>query len=152
MDGLRQWALCLIISAAAVAFVTIITPRGSTDKTVRSVAGIFVVSAIFTPLADISFDFTAVNAAEYADVQSNDLSDSVLDACRNAAEDAILSVADERGVTVEKIFMDAYIDADNCIIIQSVTVAVSTDNTKKTDELEAVFSNLLGVPVKVNAE
>lgn len=152
MDGLRQWALCLIISAAAVAFVTIITPRGSTDKTVRAVAGIFVVSAIFTPLADISLDFTAANAAEYADAQNGDLSDSVLDACRSAAEEAILSVADERGVTVEKIFTDAYIDADSCIIIQSVTVAVSTDNAGKTDELEAVFSNLLGVPVEVNAE
>lgn len=150
MDTLRQWALCLIISAAAVAFVTIITPRGSTDKTVRAVAGIFVVSAIFTPLADMSFDFTAVNtAAEYADVQSNDLSDSVLDACRNAAEDAILSAATEQGVTVEEIFIDADIDADNCIIIQSVTVAVSAGNA---DELEAVFGNALGVPVKVEIE
>ncbi len=152
MDGLRQWALCLIISAAAVAFVTIITPRGSTDKTVRAVAGIFVVSAIFTPLADMSFDFVAVNAAEYADVQNNDLSDSVLDACRNAAENAILSVADEKGVTVEKVCTDAYIDAGNCIIIQSVTVTVSTDNAEKAEELEAVFGNALGVPVEVNAE
>lgn len=152
MDGLRQWALCLIISAAAVAFVTIITPRGSTDKTVRAVAGIFVVSAIFTPLADMSLDFSAVNATEDAVVQSNDLSDSVLDACRNAAEDAILSAAKEQKITVENIYTEAYIDTDNCIIIQSVTVDISADSAGKADELEAVFSNLLGVPVKVNAE
>lgn len=142
--------MCLIISAAAVAFVTIITPRGSTDKTVRAVAGIFVVSAIFTPFADISLDFSAADtAAEYADVQVDDLSDSVLDACRRAAEDAVVSAANERGITVKEICIDTDINADNCIIIHSVTVAVDAGNEA---ELEAVFGNALGVPVKVNAE
>ena len=130
-----------------MALVTIITPRGSTDKTVRAVAGIFVVSAVFAPFADISFDLNEVSATvEYADIQSNDLSDSVLDACRNAAENAVVSEAEQRGITVNEICIDADINTDGCIIIHSVTVDTNGGNA---DELESVFSNVLGVPVKV---
>ena len=139
--------MCLVISAAAVAFVTIITPRGSTDKTVRAVAGIFVVSAVFAPFADMSFDFNEIiTAAEYADLQSNELTDSVLDACRNAAENAILSEAEQRGITVNEICIDADINADGCIIIHSVTVKTNGGNA---DELKEAFGNILGVPVEV---
>ncbi len=152
MDGLRQWALCLIVSAAAVTLAVVITPRGSTDKTVRAVAGIFVVSAIFTPLADMSFDFAAVSATEYADVQSDDLNDSLLDACRNAAENAILSSAAEQGITVEEICISADINSDGCIIIHGVSVRISSSDAGVIKRLSEIFGNAVGVPVEVNAE
>ncbi len=98
----------------------------------------------------MSLDFSAVNTvAEYAVVQTDELSVSVLDACKNAAENAIISAANERGVTVKEICIDADVNADNCIIIHRVTATVSAGDAA---ELEAVFSNVLGVPVKVNAE
>lgn len=153
MDGLKQWALCLIISAAAVTLVTVISPSGSTDKTVRAVAGIFVVSAIFTPVADISFDFSSMSAmAEYDVEQSDNLSDSVLEACKIAAENAILSAADKRGATVKEICINADIDTDSCIIIHGITVKVGAENTDKKSELSLAFANAAGVPVEVIAE
>ena len=43
LEVLRQWALSLIIASAAGTFAMVLSPRGSMDKTVRVVVGIFVV-------------------------------------------------------------------------------------------------------------
>ncbi len=152
MDGLRQWALCLVISAAAVALVTIITPRGSTDKTVRAVAGIFMVSAIFTPVADITFDFALSDSQAYAQVGADALADSMVESCRSAAENAILSCAGEHGITVNEICIDADIDANGCIIIHGIAVEIGRDGACSTAELEKIFGNATGVPVEVKTE
>lgn len=153
MDGLKQWALCLIISAAAVTLVTVITPTGSSEKTVRAVAGIFVISAIFTPIADISLDFSAISAAaEYDGEADTQLSEALLDMCRAEAEKAILSAAEGQGATVKEICIDADINADGCIIIHSITVKVSSGDGAKIHGLSAAFTNAVGVPVEVNPE
>ena len=152
MDGLRQWALCLIISAAAVAFVIIITPRGATDKTVRAVAGIFVISAIFTPLADMTFNFDFTETAADVEDDYDALAASVLDVCRSAAENAILSAAQENGIGVNEICITADIDAEGCIIIHAVNVEISNNNADNPDEIEKIFSNAIGVPVEVKTE
>ena len=152
MDGLRQWALCLIVSAAAVAIVTAITPRGSTDKTVRAVAGIFMVSAIFTPVADMTFDFALPDSQVYVSADSDLLADSVLDSCRDAVEKAVISCADELGITVENVLLEANINSDNCIIIHKITVAIHSENSVNTAELEEAFSSATGAPVEVKTE
>lgn len=153
MDGLKQWALCLIISAAAVTLVTVISPSGSSDKTVRAVAGIFVVSAIFTPIADMSLDFSTVSAAaEYYGEADTQLSEALLEMYCAEVENAILSVAEKQGITVKEICIDADVNADGCIIIHSITVRVSLDDGAAVHGLSAAFADAVGVSVEVNQE
>lgn len=152
MNELRQWALCLIISAAAVTLVSVISPRGSTEKTVRAVTGIFVVSAIFTPLTDITFDYTAVSAVQEYDDSSDELNRYILETCRAAAEQAVLEAADGAGTAVESISVNADVNTDGCIIIHDITVTVAAENADISGELSQIFGSALGVPVEVNAE
>lgn len=156
MDALRQWALCLIIAAAAGTFVMSVSPRGSMDKTVRAVVGIFVVAAICSPLAElIKSDLTVEAMADYeyeADGGAEDLQEYMLDVCREAAENQIVSAAEESGISVEEIFINADIDADNCIIIHGITVAVSAETADKSSDFSAVLEEALGVPVTVITE
>lgn len=156
MDALRQWALCLIIAAAAGTFVISVSPRGSMDKTVRAVVGIFVVAAICSPLADlIKSDFTVEAMADYeyeADDGAEDLQEYMLSVCREAAEEKIISAAEESGVSVEEIFINADIDADNCIIIHGITVTVSAETSDKSAGFSAILEETLGVPVTVTTE
>ena len=49
-DAFKQWAVSLIICALGGALISLLSPRGSMEKTLRAVIGIFVVSAICTPL------------------------------------------------------------------------------------------------------
>ena len=155
MDALRQWALCLIIGATAGTFVMAISPRGSMDKTVRAVVGIFVVAAICSPLAELlKTDFTADAFADYdyALQSEEDMYGYMLEAYRREVENRILSAADEQGTEISEIFISADIDADNCIIIQDITVTLTPEYLAQTADFSAYLSQLLGMGVTVNAE
>lgn len=155
MDALRQWALCLIIGATAGTFVMAISPRGSMDKTVRAVVGIFVVAAICSPLAGLpKTDFTADAFADYEFTQQSEeeMYEYMLEAYRREVENRILSAADEQGNEISEIFISADIDADNCIIIQDITVTLASEHSADTAEFSAYLSQRLGVSVTVNAE
>lgn len=155
MDELSQWALCLIIGAAAGTFVMAVSPRGSMDKTVRAVVGMFVVAAICSPLAELlKADFAADAFAVFENEMQNedDMRDYLLEAYRTELEKRIVTAARERGTEIEEIFISAYIDADDCIIIQEITVAVASEHSAQSGELSRFLSERLGVNVTVNAE
>lgn len=150
MDFFRQWAVSLIISAAAVTVVLIITPRGSTDKTVKAVASIFVISVIFTPLTHTEIDFPTLEAAaDYGDEIYSDLNDSMLEACRNAVENALTRKAAEMRSVLEDICINVNIDADGCIIIHGISVTVSSCDGCDLQELSSALGEAAGVPVTV---
>ncbi|MEE1138365.1 MAG: hypothetical protein U0M02_07795 [Acutalibacteraceae bacterium] len=150
MDFFRQWAVSLIISAAAVTVVIILTPRGSTDKTVKAVASIFVISVIFAPFAHTEIDFPTLEAAaDYGDEIYSDLNDSMLEACRNAVENALTRKAAEMRAVLEDICINVNIDADGCIIIHGISVTVSSCDGCDLQELSSALGEAAGVPVTV---
>lgn len=156
MDALKQWALCLIVSAAAGTFVMAVSPRGATDKTVRAVIGIFVVAAICSPLKDLSENDLSVNAfADYAAEKHDEaeLNGYMLDSFGRKVKKSVLSVAAKHGIKINDIYIDAYIDANNCIIIHEITVApVQGNNEELYDDFSAELCAMFGIAVTVNAE
>lgn len=155
MDALRQWALSLIVAAAAGTFVMVISPRGSMDKTVRAVVGIFVVAAICSPLAGFAksdFSLNAMADFEYNEHDSaENLQEYAVSVCRNAAEKRIVSAADSMGVKVNEICVDVDINTNGCIIIHDVTVEINKEYSAKKSDFSALLEDKLGVSVTVNA-
>ncbi len=150
MDFFRQWAVSLIVSAAAVTVVIILTPRGSTDKTVKAVASIFVISVIFTPFTQMEIDFPTLEAAaDYDDEIYCDLNDSMLEACRNAVESNLTRKASEMNATIDEISINADINTDGCIIIHGISVTVSPYDGCDLQALSSALGEAAGVPVTV---
>lgn len=158
MDVLKEWALCLIAAAAAGTLATVIVPRGSMDKTVRAVVGIFVVAVICLPLAEMKESDFFVEAFANSDGTSLDnayieeLNSQIINICRETVERQIKETATEQDVNVVSVEADISVDAENCIIIHKINVCVDKKNLLNTDLLSQKFSEKLGVPVDVNAE
>ena len=157
MNELRQWVLCLIIAAVAGTFVMVISPRGSMDKTVRAVVGIFVVAAICAPVAQLKDKQISVEAlADFefsqAPAADKELKDYMLSSLKNAVDSQVRKASEEIGITTEKIFAEMKYNAENCIIIHSITVEIPEKFAKKSSELSEILEERLGVPVAVNAE
>ena len=96
MDAFRQWILCIIFAAAAGTFACAVSPRGSTDKTVRAVVGIFVVSAICAPLS--AFDFEEIILPVFADsynaeTENEEIDDYIVSVCKSAVESEVVQSA-----------------------------------------------------------
>lgn len=152
MDVLRQWAMCLIIAAAAGTFATVVSPRGSMDKTIRAVVGIFVVAVICSPLTELKDNGFSVEAFAEYDLETDNvaaLREQLVSACRDAVEAQINQAAQELGIAVKSVEADLSVDTENCIIIQNITVGIADDFEEKAELLSEILQEKLGVPVQV---
>ncbi len=152
MDVLKQWTLCIIVAAAAGTFACAVSPRGSVEKTVRTVAGIFVIVSVCAPLSQLA----DAEIAEYAFAASYDsngsdtaLKEQMLESCKKAAEESLASVAKKHGVTLVSIGVDAYIDENDCIIIQDIQAEVQTENPGSLGAFPDDAEEILGVPIRI---
>ena len=150
MNEFRQWALCIIITAAAGTFVCAVSPRGATEKAVRTVAGIFVIVTMCTPLAVLKKTELAKNVFSDSYVISDNsevLKRQMLEQCKNEVEEKLVSVADKHSVTVYSVEMNAYFDEYNSIIIQNIHIDVESENPVYTSDFMTEAQEILGVPI-----
>lgn len=152
MDVLKQWTLCIIVAAAAGTFACAVSPRGSVEKTVRTVAGIFVIFSVCAPLsqlADAEFAEYAFAASYDANGSDTALKEQMLESCKKAAEESLASVAEKHGVTLVGIGITAYIDENECIIIQDIQAEVQTENPGSLGAFPDDAEEILGVPIRI---
>ncbi len=150
MDEFRQWALCLIIAAAAGAFVCAVSPRGTSDKAVRTVAGIFVVAAVCTPLTKLEKnDFDMPVFADSAGVSDcgESLKKQLLDSCKDAVGNRIEEIARKYSLTVCDVEINAYPDEHNSIIIQDIQLEIDSEIPENISHFKSEAEEVLGVPV-----
>ncbi|MGN0573049.1 MAG: stage III sporulation protein AF [Acutalibacteraceae bacterium] len=157
MDALKSWAVSLIAAAAAGTFAMIVSPRGSMDKTIRAVVGIFVVAAIFSPLTELKKDgknFFEKKAFAFEEENEADenLNEYMLSACKNAVNSEIEKAADELNIPAFQSEINAYVDEENCIIIHNITINIPAEHIDKAEKLSGRVSERIGAPVTVNAE
>ncbi len=154
-DALKSWAVSLIICAVGATVISMLSPRGSMEKTLRAVIGIFVVSAICTPLiklkkADVSLP------AFIAEAVTLEETEKLLEQMKNACKETVGRVVDDELRTFEigdydvETILD--IDEDNCIIIQSVQIVIKSKNNGAADEIKEKLQERLGIPVEVICE
>lgn len=152
MDALKQWALCLILASVAGTFAVIISPRGSSDKTIKIVAGIFVVSAICSPLSEIikldSLE-TMLTISDYSGENSEQLREFLIDSFCSELEMKINSVLAEYNVVGAEIYINADIDADNCIIIRDVSVEIDGSLIDEKEEIGKRLKDFTGMDIAV---
>lgn len=155
MDTFRQWMLCVIIAAGVGTLVCIVSPKGTIDKTVRIVVGIFIVSTICMSATDIDFEdaFLPVISGKYeGERKSDEIDNYLISVCENTIETEVLRTAEKYGITVKSIGTDACIDDDNCIIINSISIKIhNADSAKRFGFADTVEKNL-GAYVEVIAE
>lgn len=153
MDALRQWAVCIIVAAFAGAFVTVISPRGSMDKTVRAVAGVFVVAALCSPLAEIgnlNFSFEEEDITYNENSFLPDAEEKLAEIYADAVADRVNEIAAETGTQTESVDAEVSVDENGCIIIHKISVGIP--NPDSAEKLEKKLSEKLGVPVTVEVK
>ena len=152
MDVFRQWALCLIVSAAAGTFVCAVSPRGAIEKAVRTVAGIFVVVTVCMPLTrleNVSFDIPAF-ADSYADSDNGGLlKEHMLESCKTAVENQLEGIAEKLSLSIRNIEINAYVDEYNSIIIQDIQLEINSESPETVLRFQSEAQDVLGIPVTI---
>lgn len=155
MDALKQWLVSIIAAAMAGTFVMSVSPRGSMDKTVRAIVGMFVVAAVCIPVLKISrADFSEYTFEQYGYSESelNELEDFVISTCKKTVSEEIYALAKENKINITGIETDIEYNAEKCIIIHAIKVLVESKDNVLFSDFCTTLEEKLGVPVTVNAE
>lgn len=155
MEAFRQWAVSLIIAGIAGTVISLLSPRGTMEKTLRAVIGIFIVSAVVSPLESIvSKDgFLPAFAFENVTVScDNELGEYMLDTCKTTVGKVVAETAEAYGIENIGVETDMYVDDNKCIIIRDICITIPLNGFGKSHEIEAELEKKLGIPVTVNSE
>ena len=148
-EAFKQWAFSLIISGIAGTLVSLLSPRGNMEKALRTVIGIFIVSALCSPLVTLgsNAELPSFSIEENAMVQADELGKQMEESCRKTIGIAAKEVATELGITEYNVNADLYIDDKFCIIIQEICVVLPTKYKEFADDFSQKLQTRLGVPV-----
>ena len=149
MEIFRQWAVSLVISGIAGTVVSLLAPRGNTEKALRTVVRIFVVCVLCSPLTKLETDaeFPDFSFEEYEAAQTDLLGKQLEETCRQAVGDVAREIAEELGITGYNVSADLYTDDEMCIIIQNIHVVLPADYKALASEFSKKMESRLGVPV-----
>ena len=148
MDGLKQWALTLIVGGLAAGIAVAITPKGGATKTLRTVGSVFIILVIISPLVnrEITDDFLPAFNEKIEDSNEESMKEYMVSVCRERIKKEIENTAKEMEADIESAEIEMYIDDKYCINIQKVTVTLYSHDAEK---FQSVLSEKLGVPVRV---
>lgn len=150
MDALKQWIISLVFSAAAGTLISVISPKGSNDKTVKTVVGIFIIAAVCVPLSEIeASDFSVPAFVQDEIIADNSMNDFTVEMLETELFNKASEVASEFGCSIKDVEIQAEYDDENCIIIHEMTVYFINPENEKVTEIAAKIENELGVPVTV---
>ncbi len=158
MDFLKNTALGLIAAAAAGTLATVIVPRGSMDKTLRAVVGIFVVAVICSPFAQISetelIDGAFVKSDEILsdDSYTAEMQEKMIGFFNSEIDSNVKEIASELNINVVSVNSEITVDENHCINIHKIVVNISDCETSAKESLSVKISENLGVPAEVIAE
>ena len=151
MDALRQWDVSLIICGIGATVISLLSPRGTMEKTLRAVIGIFIVTTVCAPLANLkkAEDILPAFSFEGEAYYSDSLEEQMLAACKNTVGEVVENVAEEMGIAEYDVNTNIQIDEEYCIIIQDIHIVVYGCDSAVAADFEAVLQNKLGVSVAV---
>ncbi len=155
MDEIKQWAFCLIISAASATVLQLLSPRGSAERTLKTVIGVFLISAVCMPfLKAKKTDVGAVTAFNFYDFELNDIecSDIYVQSAESVIAYQVECAAEECGIESYFIESDIAFDEQGCIIIHKIEVSVDENNPEKSCRFADILKERLGVAVTVTQE
>ena len=148
MDMLKQWIISLIFACAAGTLVSVISPKGSTEKTLRTIVGIFVIAAVCAPLSEMRTENLTfpVLAHEFSDFSESGMDDYVLKAVENEICRKILEITEKKELPSGEITVKAE-NNDGCIIIHEILIKLQNDGSEAGQKTAELLSKELGIPV-----
>lgn len=154
MDTIRQWMLCLLVSAIVGTMVFLLSPKGAVQKALRTVIALFVLLSIFLPFAQLDLNSVSLEMQEEpGSRQAQQLEGAVYEQIHASTtalvEQLTQEVLDARGVQWGQIVVNTDIREDNSILMAQVEVQLLQPNTEIAQILKTELEEETGMPVEV---
>ena len=149
MDMLKQWLISLIFAALAGTLISVVSPKGSSEKTLKTVVGIFIISAICAPLTELEpMDFSLPAFAQNSFVQGEeDMNDYLTMVLETEVCNRLSECAERLNMKIDGVVIEAELDENRCIIIHNILIKIQDCEYESAQKAAGALSEELGMPV-----
>lgn len=153
MIEIKQWAYGITVAAIIGAIVLALSPKGSTEKLVKTVVSLFLMCAILYPFISganpIEF-FEKIELPEFdTSISQNDSARNFL---ANELQEKIAEILSQSGINDTDISIDISIENENEMKINSVQIFAAEEFKNQFEKAENALRSQLGIETKIEVK
>lgn len=138
MQEIRESAICLCVGCLICSIISIIAPKGGTEKLIKLAVGAFLLLSVINSVSDIKPDLNLISLSSDSAVTENveAVNDFAQDIIKKQLSGHIESVLEQMNIPYEKIEIQMDISDDASISIGQTTVAVDRTAFLRREQIE----------------
>ncbi len=155
METLQSWALCLVLSTAGAAMVHLLSPKGATEKAMRVMIALFLLSAILSPFLSGDGLKLELEGQAMADPQGQvnavveRMNQALMEQARAEVEEETRQSLAAMGVTQTEIQVDMDITEESLISITEIKIWLPETAQEDAPRIKEELEQSLGCPVSL---
>lgn len=156
METFKSWAVSSVTAAAVVTVISLLSPSGNLEKSIKIIIALFLIAAFIMPFSksDIVVESFDINRGIKEIIDENKLDNevkkNVADSLENAVETEICAYLSGVGVDYVSVEAKVSVDRDNNVYTQSISIILSEKIS--TYELEKFVSERFEIKPDVKFE
>lgn len=153
MIEIKQWAYGITVAAIIGAIVLALSPKGSTEKLVKTAVSLFLMCAILYPFISGA---NPIELFEKIELPKFDTSISQNDSARNfltnELKEKIAEILSQSGINDTDISIDISIENENEMKINSVQIFAAEEFENQFEKAENALRSQLGIETKIEVK
>lgn len=153
MIEIKQWAYGITVAAIIGAIVLALSPKGSTEKLVKTAVSLFLMCAILYPFiseANPTELFEKIELPEFdTSISQNDSARNFL---ANELKGKIAEILSQNGINDTDISIDISIENENEMKINSVQIFAAEEFKNQFEKAENALRSQLGIETKIEVK
>lgn len=138
MQEIRESAICLCVGCLICSIISIIAPKGGTEKLIKLAVGAFLLLSVINSVSDIKPDLNLISLSSDSAVTENveAVNDFAQNIIKKQLSGHIEAVLEQMNIPYEKIEIQMDISDDASISIEQTTVAVDQTAFLRREQIE----------------
>ncbi len=140
MSGIKNAGIVISVFLILVGVISMLIPKGNTEKSMKLVVSLSLVSVILSTIFGTEFDLVIKfdkNDIEYTENYNEN--EKILSLSEDILEEELLSLLNKKSLSVEKIKVSMDISKTNSIVINSVIFS-ATENAEASKIKDEIYN------------
>ncbi len=148
MQIIKEWGAGLITISVVAAVILLLTPKGSSEKHVKTAVSIVLLVTIIRPLISLKFSdedvFGSISFSETTDSLS-DGNSGIAELFEKGFDDKIMNTLIEHGMTIDSVKSDVAVNENNEIYVTEVTIYIEEKYYDDKDTVLKIIKDEYGI-------
>lgn len=153
MIEIKQWAYGITVAAIIGAIVLALSPKGSTEKLVKTAVSLFLMCAILYPFISGANPIELFEKIELPEFDTSiSQNDSARNFLTNELKEKIAEILSQSGINDTDISIDISMENENEMKINSVQIFAAEEFKNQFEKAENALRSQLGIETKIEVK